>query len=220
MSDLVKQSEFKNSIVSLEEFTKRLNEQIDVKRVLKTPDGKASYLPISYIETMLREDFAGAYQITLQSERRELNEYIVVARISVFHPILTMWLNYDGIAAAQIMQDKGSSLDSFNNTKKPNALMLNAPKAYSEAVKNAAKKIGKKYGADLNRQYEDMYEPIYTNEVEAVNTLQEIQPKLDNCTSKEDLQILWDSLEDSEKKNNKIKLAFTNQKTKIQHEGK
>ena len=212
MTQELAKSDQLSAIPLLEEFTARLNQQVDQTRLLKTPDGKASYLPISYIETMLREDFAGAYQITIHSERRELNEYIVVARISVYHPIIKQWLNYDGIAASQIMQDKDATLSSFNDTKKKNALMLNAPKTYSEAVKNAAKKIGKKYGADLNRQYEDTYEPIYTNEVQATEVLEDMLPKINNCQTLDELGLLFDSLEDHEKQNSKIKIAFTNQK--------
>ncbi len=59
--------------------------------------------------------------------------------------------------AVQIMQDSGASISQFNDTKKKNALQMNAPKAYAEAIKNAAKKIGKKYGADVNRQFEEAY---------------------------------------------------------------
>lgn len=147
--------------IRLQKFTMELNKPVDKSKLRKTPDNKADYIPISMLENDLRTDFNGLVQYAIISERRELNEYIVHARISVFHPILLQWLSYDGIGSVVIMQDKDATLESFNATKKKNALGLNAPKAYAEAIKNAAKKLGIKYGASVNRKAENTedYQP-------------------------------------------------------------
>jgi ribosomal protein S17E len=160
---------------SLEQFNKTLQTPPDPKTLQKTPDGKAEYLPIDFVENQLREDFGGLVQFIIVSERRELNEYIVVARIKIFHPIARTWMEYDGIGAAQIMQDSGASISQFNETKKKNALEMNAPKAYSEAIKNAAKKIGKKYGGSINRKFEDGYEAIYTTAEVSATAIEELR---------------------------------------------
>lgn len=158
----------------LEEFAGRLNEEPKKDWLQKTPDGKADYIPVGIIEMELRKDFMGLVKFNLVSERRELNEYIVVARISVYHPIIGQWLEYDGVGAKVITQKKDTSLNDFAEFKQKNALEMNAPNAYAEAIKNAAKKIGKKYGADVNRKHEDAYESIYTNEAQAEDTLSQI----------------------------------------------
>ena len=170
----------------LEDFNKRMNQEPDKDILQPTPDGKAQYIPVDFIENMLREDFAGVYQITLQTERRELNEYIVVARISVYHPIVQQWMHYDGLGVTQIMQDSGATLAQFNDTKKKNALEMNAPKAYSEAIKNAAKKIGKRYGGGLNRKHTDKYEPVYSNQLD----VNEAEAELDKCKTQEEVKAL------------------------------
>jgi hypothetical protein len=194
----------------IEIFTQRLNVEPNEKWIQKTPDGKADYIPIGILENELRKDFAGLVQYEIISERRELNEYIVTARIKVFHHVIRQWLSYDGLGCVQIMQDSGASLSSFNETKKKAALQMNAPKAFAEAIKNAAKKIGKKYGADLNRKFEDAYEPDYTIEA----TLEQVIPMLENCTNVEDLKMLWDQFPELHK-SSKFKMAFTNKKLSL-----
>jgi len=189
----------------LEDFNKRMNAAPE-EDSLKTYQGW-KYLPVDYIENQLREDFAGLYQITMQSERRELNEYIVVARISVYHPIAAQWMQYDGIGVAQITQNRVPELDAngkvkkdangkditrsaelveFDNTKQKNALEMNAPKAYSEAIKNAAKKLGKRYGGGLNRQHVDSYEPQYSNEMDRETA----EKELEECKSQQEVKDL------------------------------
>lgn len=182
MNDLSTQENI-NLIKSIEDFTKKLNIAPKQENLQKTPDGKADYLPISFIETQLREDFMGLVQYEVVSERREINEYIVVARIKVFHPIIRQWMSYDGIGSGQIMQDSGTTLQQFTEAKKKNALEMGAPKVYAEAIKNAAKKIGKKYGADLNRKFEDFYEA--THEVDFLK--ETLDKELTDCLSLEEI---------------------------------
>jgi hypothetical protein len=191
------------ALTEVEKLTTKLNTEPSENWLQKTPDGKAVYIPIGIIENQLRQDFAGLVQYEIISERRELNEYIVSARIKVFHPIIMQWMNYDGLGAVQIMQDSGANLAQFNETKKKNALQMNAPKAYAEAIKNAAKKIGIKYGANLNRKFEEAYEPEYTTK----ETMTEIQAQIANCNDVEELKVLWDSYPEMHT-NNRFKVEF------------
>jgi len=196
--------------VDIEKFTSKLNEIPNPKWLQKTPDGKADYIPVAIIENELRKDFAGLVQFTILSERRELNEYIVTARIEVFHPIVKAWLKYDGIGAVQIMQKKDTELAAFAEHKIKNALGKDAPKSYAEAIKNAAKKIGIKYGANVNRKFEEAYEPEYTLQ----QTLEEVTPLIKKCETNDDLVLLWDTYTELHT-SNKFKFLFTTRKGQI-----
>lgn len=196
--------------MTLEEFQKHLNQEPPESWLQKTPDGKAKYIPVDIIENELAQDFQGLVKYTVKSERRELNEYIVVSSIEVYHPVLREWLNFDGIGVIKIMQDSGSSIADFATTKKPNALEMNAPNAYSESIKNAAKKIGNKYGRSLNRKFTGDYEPIYT-------TMAVIeQADLSQCKNIEDLKEMWLQYPELHNSQTFIK-AFNSQKIKISH---
>jgi len=206
MSELIKT----DGMLAVERLTAKLNEQPKKEWLQNTPDQKAQYIPIGIIENQLRQDFLGLVQFEVLGERRELNEYICTARIRVFHPVINQWLNYDGIGAVQIMQDSGATISQFNDTKKKNALQMNAPKAYAEAIKNAAKKIGVKYGANINRKFEEAYEPELTLSI----TLEEVLPLLDKCNTKEDLVMLWDTYTELHT-SNKFKMAFSTRKNQL-----
>lgn len=210
MSDLVIYNN-PEALKQIEAFTSRLNVDPKKESLQDTPDKKAKYIPIGIIENELRQDFAGLVQYEIISERRELNEYIVAARIKVFHPVILQWLSFDGIGATQIMQDSGANLSSFSETKKKNALETNAPKAYAEAIKNAAKKIGKKYGADINRKFEDSYEPLNT----IASLMDEVIEKLNACATTAELMEVWNEYPELQK-SNKFKAAFSKRKGDIQ----
>lgn len=202
----------------LEEFTARLNQEPDPKWLQKTPDNKAEYIPVGIIEMNLRKDFMGLVGFTVLTERRELNEYIVTARISVFHPVIMQWIHYDGIGAKVITQKKDTELNDFAQYKQKNALEMNAPNAYAEAIKNAAKKIGKKYGADINRKHEDVYEDVYTQEAEFQEVSAEVLEHMKKCDTLPELLVLWDSY--PEYHNNKIfKKQFGLRRTELQLKG-
>jgi hypothetical protein len=197
----------KQTFAAIEQFTEKLNQLPDKSWLQKTPDGKAEYIPIGILENQLRQDFNGLVQYELLSERRELNEYIVSARIKVFHPIALQWLNYDGVGCVQIMQDSGATISQFNDTKKKNALQMNAPKAYAEAIKNAAKKIGKKYGADLNRKFEDTYV--------SDTVIEDVIQQLKDCTTEAELKEVWSMYPDYHR-STKFKMTFTQRKNQLQ----
>jgi hypothetical protein len=220
-------SENKEIKIRLEEHTLRINQKPDEKILQFTPDRKAQYIPIAIIENQLREDYYGLVQFELLTERRELNEIIVTARIKVFHPVINQWLNYDGIGAVQIMQSRvdtgekdhygkpitrSAELVEFDQTKQKNALQLNAPKAYAEAIKNAAKKIGVKYGANINRNFEEDYEP----ETIIQNAMEEVGLQIERCACIEELLLLWESYPEMQSKGD-FKVMFNAKKRELKN---
>lgn len=143
---------------AMENFTTRLN-RAPKKEKVQTHQGY-QYLPISVVEKELDKMYFGLVQYECLSYTQIFNEVACHARIKVFHPVALQWLTYDGLGSSVIQQDANTKVIDFNMHKKPNALQLALPKAYSEAVKNAAKKIGKLFGSDINRKFEDEYEPM------------------------------------------------------------
>lgn len=146
----------------MEKFTRTLN-IAPIKEKIRTHQG-AQYLPISVVEKDLDKVYFGLVQYELLKFTHVLNEVVVEARIKVFHPVINQWMNYDGIGSAILQQDANTKVMDFMTFKKGNAMQLAAPKAYAEAIKNAAKKIGKRFGADLNRKEEDWYVPFYKDD--------------------------------------------------------
>jgi hypothetical protein len=115
------------------------------------------HLPISYCEHLLKKVFFGLYEIKVLQVQMIVNEVVVTARVRVFHPVAGVWLEYDGVGAIPVLQDAGTKVEAFIQSKKRKAIALNMPAAYAIAIKNACKKIGKIFGADLNRKHEDNY---------------------------------------------------------------
>lgn len=145
-------------IFKLEKFTSNLNHSPNPNKIAKHEGYE--YLPISIVEKDLQRQFFGLIQYEIQSYQHVLNEFVVHARIKVYHPVLRQWLNYDGIGAGMFQQKKDTPIQDFFVYKTKNAGKLTVPNAYAEAIKNAAKKIGKRFGSDLNRKIEDNYEPF------------------------------------------------------------
>lgn len=143
---------------NMQNFTTLLNKP-PKKEKIQTHQGY-QYLPISVVEKELDKMYFGLVQYECVSYSQVFNEIACHARIKVFHPVIMQWLVYDGLGSAVIQQDANTKVIDFQLFKKPNALQLTLPKAYAEAIKNAAKKIGKLFGADINRKFEDVYEPM------------------------------------------------------------
>lgn len=144
-------------IKELQKFTQTLNAPPNPKKVQKHQGYE--YIPISTVEKDLDRLFFGLVQYEVISYQQVFNEVACHARIKVFHPVIQQWLNYDGLGSAVLQQDANTKVVDFHMFKKANAGQLTFPKAYAEAIKNAAKKIGKMLGADLNRKFEDNYIP-------------------------------------------------------------
>ena len=170
----------------LENFTKRLN-QAPPKEKIKSHQGY-EYLPISMVEKELDKMFFGLVQYECISYSQIFNEIACHARLKVFHPVSLQWMIYDGLGSAVIQQDSGTKVTDFMHFKKANALQLTLPKAYAEAIKNAAKKIGKRFGSDINRKFEDEYEPIKKPKKTSEQIVDDrIKQLIDDCTSVNEL---------------------------------
>lgn len=153
----------------LEKFLMRLNREPNPSEIAKTPDGKASDLPISYVEMTLDELYFGLWSTRNFTTKLISNEVVGELELEVIHPVTQKPIVRIGSAAIQIMVDKvpdGMSgqvrnqwaLDPAN--KKPNALDMAYPKLKAECTKNAAKTLGKIFGRDLNRREKvDTYKP-------------------------------------------------------------
>lgn len=190
--------------INLENFTTRLN-KAPKKEKIQTHQGY-QYLPISVVEKELDKNFFGLVQYECLSYQQIFNEIACHARIRVFHPVIMQWVNYDGLGSAVIQQDANTKVMDFHQFKKANALQLTLPKAYAEAIKNAAKKIGKLFGADINRKFEDQYEPIIGREKKTPEQIHNdrIAILINDCASLEELaeirkstpESLYDLLDD------------------------
>lgn len=149
---------------SLENFTKNLNRAPDANKV-KEHDGY-KYIPISTIEKDLARYFFGLVQYKIISYQQILNEFVVHARIEVWHPVIQQWISYDGIGCGMFQQKASTPISDFYIYKHKTAGKLTCPNAYAEAIKNAAKKIGKKFGSDINRVFEDQYKGLIKEETD------------------------------------------------------
>lgn len=143
----------------LENFTNNLNRAPNPQKIA-THEGY-QYIPISAVEKDLMKMFFGLVQFEIVSFQQILNEFVVHARIKVYHPVLQEWLNYDGIGSGMFQQKAGTPLQDFFQYKLKNAGKITVPNAYAEAIKNGAKKIGKRFGSDLNRKFEDNYQGFF-----------------------------------------------------------
>lgn len=143
----------------LENFTNNLNRAPNPQKIA-THEGY-QYIPISAVEKDLMKMFFGLVQFEIVSFQQILNEFVVHARIKVFHPVLEEWLNYDGIGAGMFQQKANTPIQDFFQYKLKNAGKITVPNAYAEAIKNGAKKIGKRFGSDLNRKFEDNYQGFF-----------------------------------------------------------
>jgi hypothetical protein len=164
---------------SMDAFSRKLNEA-PKEEWLKEHNG-FKYIPISIIETELSLIFSGGYDITIIDTKIKGNDTMLTARISVFHPVLYEWKTYDGIATA------------FEDTI-----------AYSEAIKTAAKRIGKRFGSDLNRTDkgdfpEDKGDFSDIKEKVIIELPEDIVLAIGECTTKEQVETLYDSMSDYHK---------------------
>lgn len=161
-----------NKITTVQEFLARLNAEPNPSAIDKTPDGKASTVVISAIETTLDEMFLGMWSTKNFKTKVIANEVVGELELEVVHPITGHTITRTGAAAIQITVDKVPdeikdnsqkknmwALDPSN--KKSNALDLTYPKLKAECTKNAAQTLGKIFGRDLNRKKTDSFKPAF-----------------------------------------------------------
>lgn len=145
--------------VQLQYFVQKLNREPDPKTLVKSADGKAETLGISFIEMTLDEIYFGMWELSDVTYQQIFNEIVGTGVLTVKHPVTGEKIRRTGFASVVITQDAGSNIQDFNSTKKKNALDLTFPKMRSEILKNAAQSLGKIFGRDLNRKMKDSFTP-------------------------------------------------------------
>lgn len=163
-------AELENDIrIRLQNFCTLLSRIPDHKELQKTPDGKAHYLPIDFVETTLDELFYGLWETKNFEWKTIANEVTGAITLRVFHPTAKTWIERTGCASYPIMVDKtpenltGQDRNRWAldiNNKKPNALDMGLPKLKSDCLKNAALSIGNIFGRNINRKLNDTYKPL------------------------------------------------------------
>lgn len=180
----------------------------------------SKYIPISVVENQLDEIFFGAWEIKDFNYQVVANEIIGSLQLRFFHPVFKTWIERTGCASVQIQmksKDNGGDGDITNvKNKITNTLEKDFPHLKAECVKNAARSIGKIFGRDLNRDFEDEYMPLI-DQIEAQEWINDISKKLRICTSNEDLQMLYEVLEDDQRQNKSIVKMFTNRKNQLKY---
>lgn len=155
--------------VKLQNFVKLLSTVPNRTELQKTPDGKAFYLPIDFVETSLDELFYGLWETKNFEWKAIANEITASITLRVFHPTAKVWIERIGTASIAIMVDKAPdglmgqdknrwALDIGN--KKPNALDMGLPKLKTDCIKNASLSLGNAFGRNLNRKFIDTYKPL------------------------------------------------------------
>lgn len=145
--------------ILLQDFIRKLNVEPDPREFEKTPDGRAQYLPVSFVEMTLDEIFMGQWELTDIQTQQIFNEVVGNGILTVINPVTQKPIRRAGFGAVVITQDKDAAIADFNITKKKNALDLTYPKLKAEILKNAASSLGKVFGRDINRKQKDVFKP-------------------------------------------------------------
>ena len=156
----------------LQDFQTKLNKEPDPREFEKTPDNRASYLPISFVEMTLDELYLGLWSTENFKWSAIANEVQGSLDLVVVHPITRTLIRRAGAGSIIIMVDSLSDEDKSRmskqdrnlfalnpENKKPNAMDLAFPKLKSECIKNAAQSLGKIFGRDINRTHKDVFKP-------------------------------------------------------------
>lgn len=155
------------------------------------------YLPVSFITTKLDEIYAGLWNFQMLREEVIANEIIGVGLLEVFHPVAQTWIKRTGTASVliqQVSKERGGSGRISNiDDKIKNTLVKDFPHLESECLKSAAKKLGKMFGRDLNRQHEDVYTPIYTEQINQTEGLSTATDAMSKAVLKEEFAEIWNA---------------------------
>lgn len=159
--------------ILLQNFANKLNAEPNPAEFEKTPDGKANFLPISFIEMTLDEIYLGRWSHENYKWSAITNEVQGSIELVLIHPITGDTIRRTGAASIVITVDSLSdeskdkmtkqerNLYALNpENKKPNALDMGFPKLKQECVKNAAQSLGKVFGRDINRKKRDVFRPM------------------------------------------------------------
>ena len=204
---------------SMEAFNQKLNTEPQKNEVqVNKMAGNSNYLPISFVQTKLDEIFLGMWSFEMDHVQVIANEVIGYGVLTVVNPITGMTIKRSGSAAVMIQQTKDSALTDYNNKIK-NTLVKDFPHLQAECMKSAAKTLGKIFGRDLNRKFSDDYTPEYSPEIDREKISDDAKETIRKAQTLEDLSILWDSLEESEKANPELVKLMKSRKAEIKAMG-
>jgi hypothetical protein len=125
--------------------------------------GGGSYLPIDKIEFMLTRIFQEWYPEVIRFEQL-FQSVAVHVRLHYKNPLTGEWSFKDGVGAAPVQTDKGSSAADLGSIK-TRAVQIALPIAKSAAIKDAAECFGTLFGKDLNRKDTVMFAGAYGESV-------------------------------------------------------
>lgn len=152
----------------LQNFCSKLSSMPNSNELAPTPDKKAWYLPIDFVETTMDELFFGLWETKDFEWKPIANEITASITLRVFHPTAKIWIERVGVASIAIMVDRAPDNISGQeknrwaldvNNKKPNALDMGLPKLKADCLKNAALSLGNIFGRNVNRNLKDNYKP-------------------------------------------------------------
>lgn len=156
----------------------------------------AKYLDIGLLEAQM-DRFFGALNWSFVVTRLELqvNAIVCTGDLIVFYK--DRQIRRSGVGAAEIQLRKGSQTMDVSSMS-PKALERDAPKAKSQAFKNAVHSLGDAFGRSLNRSYNHGFvEHREMTELRGGSTIEEIQDVqelerlrefISKATSKEQLE--------------------------------
>lgn len=157
--DLIKDKEL---AVQQDQFKFLLNQAPPEQWIKKNPYAKnAEYLPIDKIEHLLDTLFQ-QWKVEILESKPVFNAIQVTVRVHYLDPVTNTWLFHDGVGASELQTAQGTGIlkPDFSNLNK-GAIEIAAPKAKSEAIKDAADHLGRLFGRDLNRKNTTTYKMVY-----------------------------------------------------------
>lgn len=172
-------------------------------------------IPIGILENALDEVYLGLWKTHSPTHQVVANEIIGSIVLEVYDPSAKVWISRVGYGAVTIRQKKDSDITDIGSKIKT-ALQMDFPKLSSMCLKNACKTLGKRFGRDLNRKFEDIYEEVYSNEIEVSNLMDELKEKLQGCTSAKELGEVWNQYPQFTN-NTAAKKLFNGYKTKLNY---
>lgn len=138
------------------EIMKLLNEKPHAKAIKRNKFANdAAYLPIGLIEAQL-DRFFGALNWSFVVSKLEIqfNAITCVGELIIFYK--DRQIRRSGVGSCEIQMRSGSTgMNPENIASK--AMERDAPKAKSQALKNAAESLGDAFGRSLNRDYNHGY---------------------------------------------------------------
>lgn len=180
----------KEMLQKVQKMIKLLNKKPEMVKKFGSGSTSFDYVPISYVENTLDEIFFGHWETYDFQYMQVLNEMTGSLILSVIHPISGEKIRRVGSASIQIMQDSGSPLSDFTNTKKKNALVMGFPRLKAECFKNAALSIGKVFGKDLRRDTVDHYNPLIPEETDSGSLIDEIIALVNTVKDNDEKELL------------------------------